>query len=130
MTMRLTRSGYYVTQLKLMGNGDTRMDEITLEEVQELYDFLKGHLPKEITMKDPPQLSPELAFSIVWFLQEHMGIIPDKFERCSVCNSIYDADDGGIYSGDNLEEMKELNEVGYNFKKIDVGKHFCGSCSP
>jgi hypothetical protein len=106
------------------------MDEITLEKVIELYDFLRGELPKGTTMNIRPMLSPELAFNIIWFLQEHMGIIPDNFEKCSVCNSLYDANSDGIYSGDNSEEMNELNEAGYNFSKEDISKHFCGSCAP
>jgi len=81
-------------------------------------------------MKNPPQLSEEVAFNVIWFLQEHMGVLPCNYERCSVCGSLYDTMEEGIYSGDDEYEMEAYIEAGYNFSKDDLKKHFCGSCAP
>jgi len=64
-------------------------EEITLEQVEEFYRFLQGKLPAEMIMACRPKLSERKAFKIIWYLQEHLRIIPDKFERCS-CGVLFD----------------------------------------
>lgn len=63
---------------------------VAIEQVEEFYRFLQGKTPKGISCK-APQLSERMAFSIIWFLQERMRIIPDVFERCSTCGEIFDS---------------------------------------
>ena len=65
-----------------------------LEKVQEFYDFLKGEVP-DTTHCDPPKLDSDMAFTIIWFLQEHCGAIPDTFEVCEECDFIYDSSQEG-----------------------------------
>ncbi len=65
--------------------------EITIEDIEKLYYFLQGELPKDITMTNRPKLSERKAFKIIWFLQEEMNLLPDKFERCCRCGRIYDS---------------------------------------
>ena len=68
----------------------------TLTKVEELMDMLTGgDLPEGITMPQQPCLSRGQAFSVIWFLQEHLRIIPDRFEMCDVCESLFDAERGG-----------------------------------
>lgn len=83
------------------------MDNITFEQVNEFYEFLQGELPKEIRMTNKPKLSKRKAFSIVWYLQEHLRIFPDNFEQCCRCGILYDNRECG-------------------FRKRD--RCYCGSC--
>ncbi len=83
------------------------MNEITLEQVDEFYRFLQGELPKEIEMKTRPKLSERKAFHVIWYLQEHLRIFPDKFERCCRCGVLYD-----------------IREQGF----IERDRPYCGSC--
>jgi len=71
------------------------MDKITLEQVIEFYEFLQGTVPKSIHMKKPPKLSQKQAFNVIWYLQEHLRILPDRYERCVRCGNLYDADEEG-----------------------------------
>lgn len=70
-------------------------ENITVEQVNEFYNFLQGELPKAITMKCPPKLSSKKAFGIVWYLQEHLRILPDNFERCCSCGSLFNTNQEG-----------------------------------
>lgn len=69
---------------------DNFIKEIPVEKVKELYNFLQGELPKNIEIKRPPHLSEAIAFKIIWFLQEQTQVLPDHFEKCKTCGSIYD----------------------------------------
>lgn len=59
-----------------------------VEEVQNLHEFLQKDMNR----------TAEESFEIIYYLQETMHIIPDKFEMCSECESICDTDCGGYYS--------------------------------
>ena len=77
------------------------MDKISIEQVEELYEFLQGELPIGISCK-PPHLSQRKAFTIIWFFQERLRIIPDIFERCVHCGEIFDSSkEGGQYNKRN-----------------------------
>jgi len=83
-----------------------------LEWLGEFYNFLQGEdVPKEIFLKKShiPKMSKKKAMSIIWYLQEHLRILPDYIEQCSVCGSLYNSWSEGIYW-----ETK--------------GKFFCGAC--
>jgi hypothetical protein len=72
---------------------------VTLEQMEELYDFLSvGTLPESVGVPNPPKLGPDLAFTIIWFLQEHMHVLPDRFECCHDCGSIFDSHAQGDYN--------------------------------
>ena len=70
-------------------------EKITLEKVKELYKFLQGNVPAEICIKRPPRLSQRQAFDVIWYLQEHLRILPDRYERCTRCGNIYDSEESG-----------------------------------
>lgn len=86
-------------------------EEITVEQTQELYDYLLGKpQPDNFRMKHLPKLSDKKAFQIILFIQEHLRIIPDHYEQCYNCKSIFDTYSDGLYW-----ETK--------------GRHYCGVCS-
>ncbi|MFW6030504.1 MAG: hypothetical protein ACOCRO_09680 [Halanaerobiales bacterium] len=70
-----------------------------LEQIQKFHEFLQTDL----------NMFEDEAFEVIYYLQEVLHIIPDKFEMCSECGSIYDTDCGGYFS-----------------KK--AGKHYCYWC--
>lgn len=70
---------------------------ITLEQVQELVDFLAGSfIPDGWKISTPPTLTRQQAFSVVYYLQERLHIIPDHYEICDVCEQIADRHFGGV----------------------------------
>lgn len=64
--------------------------EVTFEQTLELFEFLQGNAPDEILIVDHPKLTKEVAFNVIWFLQEHMGIIPSNYEQCKKCKELFD----------------------------------------
>ena len=75
----------------------TPAEGLTLEHIKALYEFLQGKPAEGVYIKPAPKLSSRKAFGVIYFLQEYLGIIPDKFERCCSCGDLYDADFGGTY---------------------------------
>lgn len=74
--------------------------KITIEQVNDLYKFMQGEVPECLTMKRPPHLSETMAFRIIYYLQEIMGILPDTYERCVTCGILYDSNnEGSCYKG-------------------------------
>lgn len=70
-----------------------------IEQVEELYEFLQGKHKEigKLHFERVPKLSSRQAFSVIYFLQEHMHLIPDKYERCCTCKELFDADREGKY---------------------------------
>ena len=86
-------------------------EEITVEQTQELYDYLTGKSqPDNFRMKRLPNLSDKKAFQVIWFIQEHLRIIPDHYEQCFNCKILFDDSKEGLYW-----ESK--------------GRHYCECCS-
>lgn len=103
---------------------------ITLEQTDELMSMLTGgDLPDGYIMPDQPKLTPRQAFSVVWFLQERLGIIPDTYEMCQICEELYDSEHGGCWldTTDELDEWHiELGVTSEMFKSA-AGGGFCSS---
>lgn len=91
------------------------------DAINELYLFLQGKkLPAGMVCKTP-KLSPNIAFNVIWFLQEHLHILPDTIEQCNCCKELFDSDSEGEYGGDDFDVDR---------KKKYHGKHFCDNCIP
>lgn len=73
-------------------------DDVTLERVEELFEFLSsGQLPEGVTMEMHSGVGPYSAMRIIWFLQEITGVIPSNFEMCQRCFQMYDTDEEGMH---------------------------------
>jgi hypothetical protein len=98
-------------EIKLLKNNDNKKVE-DLEWIDEFYRFLQGNVPDGIRLQrgHKPKLSEKKAFAIIWYLQEHLPILPDTIERCDKCGELYDSYSSGYHS-----EKK--------------GKFFCDGCS-
>lgn len=87
---------------------DEFSEEVTLEETQELMGFLQGNVPEGWTVPDMPRLTRDQAFAVVYYLQEGMGLISDRFELCSDCGSIFDSNcEGGSIDSEDTEDEIE-----------------------
>jgi len=89
-----------------------KKDWTDLQWLNEFYKFLQGELPEGMRLQKghKPNMSEKKAFTIVWYLQEHIRILPDNIERCDICGDLYDSNSEGIHW-----ETK--------------GKFYCGCCS-
>lgn len=103
---------YMYDEIKLLKNNGNRTDS-DLDKIDEFYRFLTGdEMPEGIFLGrgHKPKMSEKKAFAIIWYLQEHLSILPDHIERCDECGQLFDTWSSGLYW-----ESK--------------GKHFCNSCS-
>lgn len=90
-----------INQIKLIKNNDN-LDLSDVEWIRMFYEYL-------MTEK---KLTKSKAFSIIYYLQEHLPVFPDHIELCSVCGELFDSWASGHYS--------DL-----------TGKHYCcESCEP
>jgi hypothetical protein len=98
-------------EIKLLKNNSHREDS-DLEKIDEFFRFLTGKVPDQISLTrgHAPKMSKKKAFTIIWYLQEHLSIFPDHIDKCDNCGELFDSDSEGIYW-----ETK--------------GKDYCGGCS-
>lgn len=82
-----------------------------LATVTQFHDFLQGKIPKGVTVKKFRKMTPDQAFSVIWFLQEVSHLLSDRFEMCDNCKVIYDSHSEGRYDDDK-------------------GRCYCDSCDP
>ena len=96
--------------IKLLKNNSKRTDS-DLDKINEFYEFLQGNLPEGMHLGrgHGVKLSKNKAMSIIWYLQEHLSILPDNIEKCSICGDLYDT-----WSSRHYSEKQ--------------GKHYCGAC--
>lgn len=92
--------GVHLEKEEIPANDRCLFRPVSLERVQEFYDFLTGQVPANI--KIPPRMTPKLskrmAFTIVWFLQEQTQVFPDTYEQCRKCRELYNTENDG-YEG-------------------------------
>jgi len=84
-----------------------------LERTQELYDLLQGKVPKGclIPKDEVPKLTPEQAWTVIWYLGNQYWQVTDRVEKCDVCGQLYHTWQEG--------ECMDFGNPPYSF---------CGSC--
>jgi len=88
-------------------SGTIEMSDIDDTKMQELFDFLAyGEIPEGIYPKHPPKLGEETAFSIIYFLQEQTGVLPDRWELCEACKSLYDSQNEGSSEENRCDDCR------------------------
>lgn len=90
-------------------NTDAEKSKTDLDWLEEFKDFLQGKLPDGMSIHEEIKLSPTQAYSVIWYLQEHLRVFPDGIEMCCDCNQLYDSYSEGCYY--------EIEE-----------KFYCGAC--
>lgn len=96
----------------------------TLEDVKTFYNWLQGEPLENFVLSYQPKLSPEEAFSIIYVLQEGLGIIPDTIEMCKECNQLYDSNSEGRTIDDDSESSD-----GNPYDEEMYG-NYCDNCEP
>lgn len=90
-----------------MDRHDSKYDPRDIESVRELYDFLQGRTDCGITNfpdAHRPNLTGEQAWHVIYMLQEHMGLLPDHYEKCrgGNCDAILDTEcEGRVIDDDS-----------------------------
>ncbi|MEN6413455.1 MAG: hypothetical protein ABFC84_11985 [Veillonellales bacterium] len=92
-----------IDQIKLLRNNSNNNNKDDLDWVNEFYKFLMGEIPNGIYFGKghAVKLSPNKAYSIIYYLQEHFSLLPDTIEQCSKCKDLYDSCSSGYYSDEN-----------------------------
>lgn len=85
----------------------------SLERTQEVFDFLCGECPKgyRVSKSHMPQLTPDQAWTVIWYLGNQYWEVPDFIERCDICGALFDTNSSGSI--------------------LDYGRaphHFCDDC--
>lgn len=91
----------------------SRKDQTDLKRAQDLFSFLTGNVPDDITIKKSgvPKLTDDQAWNVIWYLGNQYWQVPDHIERCGVCGDLYNTHSEG--------------------ECLDYGKapyHFCDTC--
>jgi hypothetical protein len=89
------------------------------EKLDELILWLTGNKIEGLRAKHQ-KVSFPTAKTIVWFLQEMTGIVPDQFEVCVRCGCVYDSHREGHWS--------DVKNKGYCGSCLDYHLHFCEYC--
>jgi hypothetical protein len=95
-------------------------EKVKFEKVNEFFQWLIGEKSIDrIRLKSNQiKLSRYEAFNIIYVLQEHLGIIPDTFEMCSICGELFDEENseyGYVSLETGCEADNDLKE--HNFQK-------------
>lgn len=100
--------------------------QVAMTEVEMFYEWLQGgESPGNVKFADTPHLTADEAFSVIYYLQEVLKILPDKYERCKGCGEIYDSDMEGIC----IDEHTQKGELLEHFPKEMFGT-YCDDCRP
>lgn len=103
-------------------------NDVTFEQVEELMNMLVGgRLPEGMIMPNQPKLSRRQAFSVIWFLQEHLCVLPVHFEMCDVCEELFDERHSGftVDGTDVPSSWHEENGVTREMLREHDGAKFC-----
>lgn len=112
-------------------SGTIDIGKIEIEPVQKFYEWLQGgNNPERIDFKTKLKLTAEEAFSVIYYLQEELGILPDCYEQCRECKCMYDSYNEGASIGKETTIIDdEGNEVDGNFPEELYGM-YCEDCRP
>jgi hypothetical protein len=96
--------------------------EPSFEDVTKFFEWLQGKKLDNFNLEFQPQLTPEQAFTIIYVMQEGLGVLPDNIEMCCQCKELYDSNsEGSAIDEDTLTEDER------HFDEADFG-NYCESC--
>jgi hypothetical protein len=69
----------------------TESNEQDLKNTQELFDVLQGTFPEgyDVSRDRIPKLTPDQAWTVIWYLGNKDWQVTDRVERCCVCGDLY-----------------------------------------
>lgn len=79
----------------------SKRNDNDLVRTQELFELLQGRLPEGTTVSEAsiPHLTPDQAWTVIWYLGNQYWEVTDRVERCGVCGCLYDT----WQEGDSLD---------------------------
>jgi len=101
-----------------------------VDAFNELFEFLKGEGLPEGTHCKMPKLKPDRAFTVIWFLQEHMRCLPASIEMCQGCKCLYDSDSEGISLCGDYKLMDDNGELTDKPVPKKYWGNWCDGCVP
>jgi len=82
-------------------------EQIESDTMNDLLSFLKGEfVPDTVNAVEEsklPKLTTMQAWFVIYVLQEHFKVLPEKFEMCNDCERIFDSDIEGIHTDDKIQ---------------------------
>lgn len=100
----------------------TDIEEMTEAEVYDFWDFLTN------TWRERgARMTRKQAFSVIYYLQESVGVISDQYEMCEHCECLIDSYNESIrYTSDD-----DNFEADYHFTPgaIELGIRVCSDCA-
>ena len=98
---RLQKRRNSVNKINLLKN-NVKENRGDVEWMQEFFDFLQGDVPEGVYLHNTLTMTQDEAFSIIYYLQEHLPIFPDYIEVCNNCGELYNSESEGShgYCGD------------------------------
>jgi hypothetical protein len=83
-------------------HGDAKEEAVSdertdLERTEELFAFLQGTVPEGYHILDDnvPRLTPDQAWTVIWYLGNQYWQVTDHIERCGVCGCLFDTKSEG-----------------------------------
>lgn len=105
-------------------------EEIESYIMNDLSLFLQGRfIPDPVKIVDKsklPKLTKIQAWFVIYVLQKHFKVLPEKFEQCDECGRIFDSEIEGIHTDDKIQF--EEDEIAHGLPIEDLGKMLCGYC--
>ena len=81
--------------------------------IQQFYEFLQGKMhPDRISRENAPDLTKEQAWHVIYCMQEYLGIFDVRFERCKLCERIYDSGKARSVINRDIEPAETIEESG------------------
>lgn len=99
------------------------MEQITEDQMQKLFKYLTGESDDVETQLE---LTPKQAFGLIYFMQEHLEILPQNYELCESCECLINVDYGGCFADDDAIE----SDFHFRPEVIEKGGFYCDSCAP
>ena len=76
------------------------------------------YLPEHWTPDNVPKMTQREAFTVVYYLQEFLRVLPDHYEQCNACGELYDSECGGFTIDTTSEPDGWHDEIGVTRKMI------------
>jgi len=71
--------------------------DLDLTNTKKLFALLQGTVPDDcrIAQDSVPHLTPDQAWTVIWWLGNQYWQVPDHIERCDICGDLHDTEAGG-----------------------------------
>lgn len=111
-------------------NGTIKLEQISQDKIESFFNWLQGKsFPNDMHFEHKLNLSAAEAFSVIYYLQEELVVLPDKYEMCGECKVIFDSENEGTNIEKDSTIIKDGEEISGNFAEEMYGL-YCDSCRP